>query len=337
MLLRIYLSENKDDYRRTMNIRPFDYNSADDYLALETIDRAVFPQDFETAAEQRHEIENRADYRRQHFLLEVDGRPVGHGRYLEQYWSSEKDDWYLWVAVHPAYQGQGLGKQLYNEVMDALDTYNPASLLTYVREDYPRSVRFLEDHGFTCKLRELSSELDVTQFDESGFRNVEQTVAAAGVKLYSLTELAEIDADWEQKTWALRWLIRQDVPGVGEKKQIPFEQWRKQELEAPNIERDGYIVAVDAAGKYIGLSYVYTSEGIPDKLWTGLTGVDRDWRRKGIATALKLRIIAFAKAYGATAIETDNEEHNPMYALNVKLGFRSLPAWLTYQKIVRQT
>ena len=59
----------------------------------------------------------------------------------------------------------------------------------------------------------------------------------------------------------------------------------------------------------------------PAKLYTGLTGVLRSHRRRGIATALKVTALEMAKARGVRTLETDNEENNPMYLLNVELGF----------------
>ncbi len=70
----------------------------------------------------------------------------------------------------------------------------------------------------------------------------------------------------------------------------------------------------------------------PSKVYVGVTGVARAYRRRGIATVLKLRTIQFAQEVGARWIETENEENNPMYQLNLKLGFRPIPAWLVYEK-----
>ncbi len=67
-------------------------------------------------------------------------------------------------------------------------------------------------------------------------------------------------------------------------------------------------------------------------LHTGMTGVLRSHRRQGLATALKVHAIQFAKAYGAKAINTSNEEHNPMFQLNLALGFAPAPAWLDFEK-----
>ena len=68
------------------------------------------------------------------------------------------------------------------------------------------------------------------------------------------------------------------------------------------------------------------------QLQVGFTAVRREYRRYGIATALKLRAIAFGQAYGAAAMVTDNEENNPMYQINLRLGFQPRPAKLAFQK-----
>jgi hypothetical protein len=47
---------------------------------------------------------------------------------------------------------------------------------------------------------------------------------------------------------------------------------------------------------------------------------------------MKVRAIGFARQYGARVIETDNEENNPMFQLNLQLGFEPQPAWLDFEK-----
>ncbi len=58
----------------------------------------------------------------------------------------------------------------------------------------------------------------------------------------------------------------------------------------------------------------------------------RPYRRRGIATALKLRTIDYAQQHGARSITTGNEENNPMYQINLALGFQPKPAWISYRK-----
>jgi GNAT superfamily N-acetyltransferase len=63
-----------------------------------------------------------------------------------------------------------------------------------------------------------------------------------------------------------------------------------------------------------------------------LTGTRRDYRRRGLATAMKVRNIQLAKKLGVDIIETDNEENNPMFQLNLQLGFKPQPAYLDFHK-----
>jgi hypothetical protein len=42
----------------------------------------------------------------------------------------------------------------------------------------------------------------------------------------------------------------------------------------------------------------------------------------------------FAQEIGAKFIETNNEEHNPMYQLNLQLGFQPQSADLDMEKVV---
>jgi hypothetical protein len=45
---------------------------------------------------------------------------------------------------------------------------------------------------------------------------------------------------------------------------------------------------------------------------------------------MKVAAIQFAKGYGAKEIETENEENNPMYQLNLQLGYRPAPAYVEF-------
>jgi RimJ/RimL family protein N-acetyltransferase len=60
--------------------------------------------------------------------------------------------------------------------------------------------------------------------------------------------------------------------------------------------------------------------------YNAFTGVDRDYRGRGLAQALKLLASRFAQRHGASSIATDNDSRNaPMLAINRKLGYRPQP------------
>jgi GNAT superfamily N-acetyltransferase len=61
-------------------------------------------------------------------------------------------------------------------------------------------------------------------------------------------------------------------------------------------------------------------------LQTSFTGVFKTYRRRGIALALKVRSIQYAQSLGTRLIIANNEENNPMYQINLALGFQPQPA-----------
>jgi len=68
-------------------------------------------------------------------------------------------------------------------------------------------------------------------------------------------------------------------------------------------------------------------------LRTGVTGVRREYRRRNIALALKVRALEFGKSQGYRQVITENEINNQgMIAINDRLGFVKNPAWLHYLK-----
>jgi len=64
-----------------------------------------------------------------------------------------------------------------------------------------------------------------------------------------------------------------------------------------------------------------------------LTGVLPEYRRRGIATALKVKTISYAREHGFRRIFT-NSDNPAMKVLNAKLGFVSGP-WRVYRKNLR--
>ena len=92
------------------------------------------------------------------------------------------------------------------------------------------------------------------------------------------------------------------------------------------------IVAVDG-DMYVGSTDIHLfPKSDPFKAWTGSLGVLKDYRRQGIATALKVKAIEKLRDKGVKQVRTDNEENNPMYKINVALGFTPEPYCYDYQR-----
>ena len=68
---------------------------------------------------------------------------------------------------------------------------------------------------------------------------------------------------------------------------------------------------------------------------TGITGVVRSQRGRGVGLALKARACAHAKRSGARTVETEmNAANGAMRAVNRRLGFVERPGYLTLARPV---
>ncbi|TMF72892.1 MAG: GNAT family N-acetyltransferase [Chloroflexi bacterium] len=66
---------------------------------------------------------------------------------------------------------------------------------------------------------------------------------------------------------------------------------------------------------------------------TWITGVGREYRGRGIGTAIKVEALSRAKARGLRALVTTNDEPNKaMREINATLGYQPLPARVQLEK-----
>jgi GNAT superfamily N-acetyltransferase len=314
-----------------MTIRPFEYTAAD-YEAFAAVKQAVWPEYPDTVGELRHQdetLEPGVLFCR--FLVEVDGRVVGSGLYCEPWWSKRPGKYCVRCNVHPHFRRQGIGTALYDHLMDLLARHEPTILVSDTREDQADGLRFLTARGFKQVMRSPVSHLEVASFDAGRFADTGLRVEERGIEIMALARVARTDPEWKHKLWDLEWELLQDVPSPDPLTRQTFENFEERSLGAPGFNPEGQFIALDG-DRWVGMSGLWMAPGDPDKLYTGLTGVVRSHRRQGIATAMKVQGIDFARQYGAKIIETDNEENNPMYWLNLRLGFEPQPAWLNFQK-----
>lgn len=304
----------------------------DDYEHLVRIYNAVWPDNLTAVGEWQHLDRTRdPKYFYQRMLVELNGQVVGYAVYQEPSWSYKPGKYFIMAAVHPDHQGHGVGGALYNHMQAVLAPRQPRMLVSATRENKPRAIRFLEARGFKQVMRFPVSELEVDAFDSVPYQGLSQALASQGVHIHSVAQLKAMESQWKHQLHELINEVLQDVPSPDPITMESFEQFDQQRLNSPRFLPEGYFVAVEG-GRMVGLSALWKNEVDPHKLHTGLTGVRRSHRRRGICTALKVRAIQYAKTYGAKVIETDNEENNPMFQINLQLGFKAQPAMLEFSK-----
>jgi len=77
---------------------------------------------------------------------------------------------------------------------------------------------------------------------------------------------------------------------------------------------------------------------VPGGVSQGFTGVRREYRRQGVATALKVRAVEYAARRGFRTIRALNHpSHAPLLALNERLGFRRLFSHVTLERCLKET
>ena len=132
----------------------------------------------------------------------------------------------------------------------------------------------------------MSVHLIQPQFDHKM-----QRVLNSGVEIMTITDLKQAHPDdWQKLYYELENALRQDVPSPDEYVPEAFDIFAKNVFNHPTFMPDTHFIARDK-GQYVGLSCFWKDLNNADRLRTGLTGVVRSHRRRGIATALKIHAI----------------------------------------------
>ena len=230
--------------------------------------------------------------------------------------SSVQSSLYAMVRVLPEHRGLGVGTQIYELLSEHARKLGRESMWGRVREDDDESRSFVRNRGFREAGREYEVVLDTTLADAPG-------EPPEGIELVSLAERPDLESAVHEVDCE----VAGDVPRPegDDFEPQPFARWREQYLEGPGAEPDALIAALSGnqVVGYTGLRRRGASSPIAENM---LTAVRRDWRRRGIATALKREQVARARTAGIEQIFTTNDETNTgMRGVNAVLGYRPAP------------
>ncbi|MFN8423075.1 MAG: GNAT family N-acetyltransferase [Anaerolineae bacterium] len=317
-------------------IRPFDASDAD-YAARVAIGNELFPDYVETVEEMKHDDAHR-DPKLHHerwMAVTPSGEVVGIATAGHSSWSFHPRKLFVDVSVRKGWHGRGIGTRLYDHLMASIERFEPGKLSAGVREDYAASRRFVEKRGFVEQMREWENHLDVASYDPSAFAGKPEAVEASGLRIATLSTLMAEDPDgWGRRLFDCSNAAAADIPSADAHTDPDFETWYKRFIGSPNLLPDGYMVALDGP-EYVGISTLWASQGEPNVAYTGITGVRREYRRRGIALALKLRALDWAVANGYVKVKTWNNTGNQgMLSINYALGFKPQPAWIDYALVL---
>ena len=306
-----------------------------DYPALVAVGKASYPDYGETVEEWRHwdETWDHSKYFKLRLVAEDSGRVAGYGQVNHMRWAFIPTKYRIDITVLPDLRGRGYGTGLYEELLAAVTERGGRALGASAKESMTDGVRFLTKRGYREVKRDWESRLFVKGFDFSRFATAGDRVATQGIRITTLAEEMRRDTGALQKAFELNEDCRMDVPSVDPPSRHSFEEFRRDDIDAPSALLDAFFIAIDKDGWYLGVSNMFRSLDDPTFLWQGITGVRRGARGRGIAMALKLRTVRYAIDRGIDHIKTWNDVHNrPMLSINETMGFAKEPAWISYEK-----
>ncbi len=313
---------------KNLQIRPFQPNDHD-YKALIHLNTFRNPAEVVTVEIFRQEDKEFAgEFTAVRVLGEIEGQVVACGDYWHEPGSRQL---HFALYVVPVWQETAVPAQMHRYLLAEIEKLQPKKIVSEPKEDEAFRIQLLAADGFQFLMRFPRSSLDVNQVQAADHEPVLDAVRQQGIRFVTLTDVMTADPQWQHNIWQLFSQIERDIPTPHPEEPTSFEEYANY-YKGDDFRPDSWAIAVDEAAGYVGMCVVNVMRKRPSGLFAGITGVIRSHRRRKIATALKICSIQYAQKNGFQTIYTNNEENNPMYQLNLDLGFKPLPAWTYYEK-----
>jgi RNA polymerase sigma factor (sigma-70 family) len=243
----------------------------------------------------------------------------------------------LLLVSDPKWLKHGAGELLLDRLMDDLREAQAVTVSCRQSASETELVTLLESRGFAQTSRVLDLRLEVATVDISPLAELVRRFKAEGISISTFADERVRDPRCVEKLYALTTLLRADHPARG-----PFvpPAYNAREallwLEMSYVLPEALFIA-RRGDEYLGVSEVSLFEAMPGGLKGRFTGVKREYRRRGLATALKLCGIAYAQAQGYRIIQSFNQpQQAAIRALNEKLGFQVLFENVMLEKCLRE-
>jgi GNAT superfamily N-acetyltransferase len=219
------------------------------------------------------------------------------------------------VRVRAESRRRGVGSALLAAARERASKLEYDSMWGRVREGDAESIRFVASRGFKEVTRDVTVRLEVAPGD--------------GEVAPGIAELGDEHVSGAYEV-AAECLPEMALPQHAAAP--PFEQWLEDERRRSAVA----FVALDG-DEVVGYARLYLVPAVPERLENGLTAVRKSHRRRGIATTLKRAQIAWAAEHGYREIVTSMVDGNvAMRAVNERLGYEPLPAWIVVKGPVQQ-
>lgn len=304
--------------------------NADDYPAIVAIINAATPERATSVQKMQQDDAARPEACAFGFLCgERAGEMIGFARYAQYADLYQPGKFWIQTSVLPQHEGHGYGRALFKALRATLAPLQPRVLRASVREDRKGAMIWAYKQGFREVSKRYSMTLNVAAFDCSSYDALIAAIEAQGIRLCAVADI-KADPKWVEKLYRLFCELDAQVPIDDTVSMMSRRTFRAQVIEAPYFLAEGSYVACDG-NEYIGLSLFFKArEGVLD---IDLTGTEYAYRRQGIATALKVKGIAYAQQHDYHTINTTNDAVNTgIITINKRMGFLQQPAIVQFAR-----
>ena len=303
-----------------------------DYPAYVRIKRLAEQRDISVA--EAREQDGRWDHSRYERVrvvaVDEEDAPVGYGEIYHEPSRFDPRRYFIRLAVDPRLRRRGIGAALWTGLRAELDERS-AKVACLWADDGTACREFIVERGFVEVVRSFEQVLALARAQQP-IAAAEEAVTAQGIRIETMSELlARRGRDTLALIHELYTSSRAGQPTLGAVTARPFEDWRREVFDELHGLPDAYFLASDD-DRLVGCSAVHAAD--EDVLRILITGVLPEYRRRGIARLLKLRVYAWARANGYREIHT-NTANPAVVALNTALGYAIVASWGGYELAIR--
>lgn len=278
---------------------------------------------------------SRYDLRRFVAYDDETGEGVGYAQGYHTPWVFDPQRYHVTVRVHPEYERQGIGGALYDALLADLRECGATTLRAEVYDSSESGLAFAAKHGWSELLRSWQFTLATWRFDGAPFEELLDKLTDDDITITTVIEEAREGTGWLPKLHALHSKLRSEVRTDAGDTPLPIERFAQLVGGRAESLPDAFFIA-KAGERYIGTSYLQRGDQ-PDALEGRFTGVEADYRGRGVAQALKLHAALYAQNEGYGRIVTWNESTNPaMVAVNRKLGWTPTLGTVWFEKRIEE-
>ena len=232
----------------------------------------------------------------------------------------------LYLITDPKYRNQGVGGNLYNDLLHHAAEFGAGTLKVRVRDDCDAGIHFAKQRGFVEKKHSIEMMFDLKTWDDTRYESTLQSLRSQGFQFTNMAEMGDTQVS-RRKLYALNTSAAATDPGSDGISPWPsFEEFEKNVCNTYWYHPDGQIVAIDVhTGDWAAMSAITVFQGA-DHAYNLFTGTDLRYRGRKLAQAVKTLALRKAREFGVDIVRTShNSENHSMIAIDTKLGYVPTP------------